>query len=770
MPPIVRASPSIRPGFAVFALLLTGARAASAAGPTAGFPEAVVQWGVQKGETCDDVAKALYGSPKYAPLVQRYNHVACGRAPLPEGLTLVLPSMPTTLPDAKMRSMNPDVRARPPGGGWNLAAPGMPLYSNYNVNTLDQGRADVEFIDRTRVFLAPNTLIVIYGTANQTRVSKTAPVAVEVEQGEVKAGLQALRGESVDIGIKGGGRIDAASRDTVIQRKGDRTTVAVFDGKAGVSAGGKTVEVPKNFGTRFVGQAPPAPPRPLPPAPRWAAGGTGPVALSAGGQGKVTLSWVAEPVAVSYRVEVARDEGFHDLVLREEAPKSVTSFRAEKLPIGTYYVAVRAIDKDEYLGIASEKRAVRIVDANLEGGAVNEEGIEANPYGVLRFQPAPDVEMALDDGPFGPVLDTLDLTQRPARVVRMRRRGDGAAADIAIHYTKITTDVSTSKEPDGASLRLRVKLAGLDGIDVAGRVKPSARVHANEGIRAVALSAGPAGELTGVTPLLGVAAGARIDIVDARGVVIGSGAAAADEPVIVAPARYPVLGSYAPLWPASPSVDVLPFAPTAPDEAVASAAMVRSGGAWGVAGEARASGSIGPVSAEAALRSSASNTDGASATAWLGARFRALRIGTSQLELAPAFRVGLPASASGAPVQLEPGLALGGAAGRFTWLVDLGGRARLADDGGKSGAPKGQGFLLGGATFEPIRWLRLAASLDAHLTARDVDGLGFLGGLGLGVEAGGPIFGGVSLRLSPWNDPGYGAFMGQLAFGVRGFP
>ncbi len=26
------------------------------------LPEPVVQWGVQKGETCDDIAKALYGS------------------------------------------------------------------------------------------------------------------------------------------------------------------------------------------------------------------------------------------------------------------------------------------------------------------------------------------------------------------------------------------------------------------------------------------------------------------------------------------------------------------------------------------------------------------------------------------------------------------------------------------------------------------------------------------------------------------------------------
>jgi hypothetical protein len=278
---------------------------AGATPPTPGYPEPVVQWGVQKGETCDDIAKALYGSPRYVGLLQRYNHVACkGGAPLREGLTLVLPEKPTTLPDARLRSMNPDVRARPGGGAWSPAASGMPLFSNYNVNTLDQGRADVEFIDRTRVFLAPNTLVVIYGTATQTQVSKSAPAAVEVDAGEVKAALAALRGESVEVAIKGGGRVSASSRDTVVQRKGDRTTVAVFEGKAGVTAGGKSVEVPTNFGTRFVGVTPPVPPRPLPPPPAWASKLPAVVLVAKGEKGTFDASWSPMPNAKQYRVEL----------------------------------------------------------------------------------------------------------------------------------------------------------------------------------------------------------------------------------------------------------------------------------------------------------------------------------------------------------------------------------------------------------------------------------------------------------------------------------
>src|SRR4051812_16856340 len=94
---------------AFFAVAGAGAlaREARAAGPTPGFPEPVVQWGVQKGETCDDIAKALYGSAKHAGLLNRYNRVSCkSGVPLPEGLTLVMPETVTTIPDAKLRSLN----------------------------------------------------------------------------------------------------------------------------------------------------------------------------------------------------------------------------------------------------------------------------------------------------------------------------------------------------------------------------------------------------------------------------------------------------------------------------------------------------------------------------------------------------------------------------------------------------------------------------------------------------------------------------------------
>ena len=128
------------------ALISASARAADPPA-TAGYPEPVVQWGVQKDETCEDIAKAVYGSAKHAGLVLRYNSVDCTRGKkLTQGATLVLPASVTSLPTARLRSLNPDVKARPSGGSWSPAAAGQPLSTNAGVNTLENGRADIEFI------------------------------------------------------------------------------------------------------------------------------------------------------------------------------------------------------------------------------------------------------------------------------------------------------------------------------------------------------------------------------------------------------------------------------------------------------------------------------------------------------------------------------------------------------------------------------------------------------------------------------------------------
>ncbi|WP_437289573.1 FecR domain-containing protein [Sorangium sp. So ce406] len=796
--------------------------AASGREPTPGYPEAVIQWGVQRGETCDDIAKVLYGSSSHVGLIQRYNRVACGPgATLAEGLTLVLPAEVTSIPDAKIRAMRPDVRARPAGGAWSPATPGMPLIANSSVNTLDEGRADIEFVDRTRVLLAPNTLVVIHGTASRTRVSTTPPAAVELSDGEVKAALAALRGQTVDV-ASGGGRVSASSRDTVVQRRGERTTVAVFDGKADVTSGGLSVVVPKDHGTRFVGRAPPARPRPLPPRPEWTeqtSAEVAPIALAPAGLGVLSASWKPAPQAAGYRVEVARDPEFNDLVAREEVKPDVVSFRAEKMPAGAYFLRVRVIDREEYLGVGAVRR-FHLVAARAAGGVAPSAGeITANPYGIVELTPSPALELAIDEGAFGPVPERIDLLQRAPRELRLRERGgaaSGAVTSLPVRYTTVGAAIEASRAADGAALEARVELDGLEGIDVAQRVAPRLIAHLPGGVRSAALTGGDrGGALTARIPLPpeatrpGEPLRVRLDVADGRGGVLGTrevdlSAAKAGSPGATAPAPpvLPVLGAYVPMLPVSAVADVLWLGPTPPAVVAAGAAASRVGDGWVAAGQVRASGAIGPLGLDVALRSSpAGDGEAAGSAGWLGARFRVVRLGRAAFELSPTLRLGVPLADAVPPVRVEPGVALGGAAGRLTWVVNAGARIRIADEGGAAGegsaaggegsaaggdgsaagegsaagggelaAPPAQGFLVAGGTADAAPWLRLHGALDLHLVHRDGGANDVLGALSAGAEAGGALFGALSVRVSPWRGAGEGPVTAQIAVGLREAP
>jgi hypothetical protein len=741
---------------------------AHAAPPTAGYPEAVVQWGVQKGETCEDVAKALYGSASHASLVLRYNRVACrAGTPLPEGATLVMPEKVTRVADASIRSMNPDVRAREAGASWSPASPGMPLHSSANVSTLEKGRADLEFIDRTRVFLAPNTLVVIYGTAARTQVSRLPPARVELESGELKAGLAALRGDAVEVAVKGGGRVSASSRDAVVERKGERTTVAVFDGKAAVASGGKTVDVPTNHGTRFVGAAPPSPPRPLPPAPAWEGAAADGLVLAAKDGGAVVAAWAGVPKAAAYRVELARDAGFGDLVVREEVPARIRSFRAEKLPPGEYHLHVRAIDDEDYLGVAAA-RDVRVVAATIEGGTLGAGEITASRYAELVLPSAAELEVSLDGGAFVPAPPRLDLRKSAPKSLAVRARGSLAATTLALRYVEAAADVE-ARPGDAGALAVTARLRGLDGVDVGARVRPSLRVRRGASVASVALAPGAGGAWVASIPA-GPIAPDRLDVVDDRGALLGARDLAPPPPPpapLAAPERLLRIGAAAPAWPLSGASDVPWLAPTAPNQVVAGLGATGAGSAAGAAAELRASGALGPVGFDGALRTLASSGSAAGASAWVGSRVRVLRLGVGALELAPALRVGLPIAEASPPTRLEPSLAVGGAPGAFSWLVDLGARVRARGDGGAGGAPPSQGFLLAGATLEPAPWARLHLVVDGHVVHRDGGGSGGLGGLAGGVELGRALFGALSLRAAPWVDAGEGHVSAFVGLGVR---
>ncbi|MGC4063262.1 MAG: FecR domain-containing protein [Polyangiaceae bacterium] len=381
-------------------------------------------------------SRALYGSTQHRRLLERYNDVSCvGNDRLPEGRTLTVPAEVTEVAPALLESLAPSVRQKPPGGGWEPASPGAKLYRNHSVNTLERARADILFVDRSRIVMSAHTLVVIYGTAERSTTVSSVP-SIELESGELQAGLLALGSKAPIVAVKSGGDVQANSRDTVVRHRNERSTVSVFDGSAKVRSAGSTVTVPQNFGSSFRPKQKPTPPRPLPPAPTWEVESDEGILLTAEPTAVIRAAWTPVAKAATYRLEFARDAAFRDLVNREEVGPDVTAFRAERIPEGDYYLRVRVVDDEDFLGLASLTRHVTIVRITIGGGlgVIDEASIHVSPDTVLEFAPRPDLELALDDAPFGPVPPRLDLETRPVKRLRFRRPGAERESRYEILY------------------------------------------------------------------------------------------------------------------------------------------------------------------------------------------------------------------------------------------------------------------------------------------------------------------------------------------------
>jgi hypothetical protein len=463
-------------------------------------------------------------------------------------------------------------------------------------------------------------------------------------------------------------------------------------------------------------------------------------------------------------------------VVREEIPATVRSFRAERMPPGAYFLRVRAIDEEEYLGIASGVAPLEIVAVSLKErqGRIDEQTIEVNPYGILELAPSPRVELALDEGAFGPIPPSIDVHRRAPQKLRLRPRGSDPTREITVRYTEVKATIAAEPVAGGKDLEVKVQFVGLEGIDVKARVAPRIRVHWPGELATAALSARAGGVHAALVPMRGSFEDLRIDVVDGRGGVLGT-AVLPDAPAPVpaapapAPERIPRIGVASAAWQLSPHTNVLWWSPTTPDAVVLSAtADTRTEGGWGIQGQALATGGFGPFGLEALIRSNAAGEDRmADSSAWFGGRWRAFRIGAAELEGGAALRLGVPVSSDAPPEQLEPALALGGVVGPRTWLISLGARVRLRDAEDRTAVDPGQIFLLAGGTFDLTPWMRAHAVLDGHLFFTEgSDSVAGGGGLGVGLEAGDPFFGAISARMSPWRAAD-GLFAAQISFGVR---
>lgn len=342
-------------------LVLVSALAASgvvlAAEPDPNGPRPGTTYKTRKGDTCVSIVVRAYGDRRRIDLMHKANP-ALGPMPhtLVEGTELVLPVATTPAaasPDAKLGAVRNVVRVEVPE-----RKPGKvddPLYRGNRVSTEQRSGADVLFRDESQLRLGEQTLVIILGDSKgRTREVSQDTTLVSGELTARLAKLGTVSTEGAETTVKGEARVSVDAKRT--------TRVATSSGTATLRAQKKSVTVKEGFGSKAELGKPPTPPKPLPPAPRWA--GTWPtMAMTPTGKTASVRGELASPAAnvAGVRVQVAHDSGFRDLISDVFVPKTTTRIEAEGLVPGSYFVRVASVDDDDFVGVFAAPLSVQVV-------------------------------------------------------------------------------------------------------------------------------------------------------------------------------------------------------------------------------------------------------------------------------------------------------------------------------------------------------------------------------------------------------------------------
>jgi hypothetical protein len=218
---------------------------------------------VKEGQTLSYIANYYLKNPQLWPELLKYNKLATSDiyAPMP-GMKL---KVPIVLVKEKFRPAHlvyllNNVKVRKKNDTeWTEPKINMELYNDDSLITYEKSRANVKFYSGEILSIDENSFVTIRPELKQEEVT--------LLQGGVRASKAKIITESATIVPRVDPKITKIDYKTKI--KDDKTTlVEVYEGAVDVSAQGKTVLVPKGFGTEIKPLSPPSPPKVLPPPPQ----------------------------------------------------------------------------------------------------------------------------------------------------------------------------------------------------------------------------------------------------------------------------------------------------------------------------------------------------------------------------------------------------------------------------------------------------------------------------------------------------------------------
>jgi hypothetical protein len=244
---------------------------------------------------------------------------------------------------------------------WEDARAGQPLNHRHRVQTFDASGATITFDEGQVLQLGQNSLVVVKNTGSLTKDLKRQRSLVVLE-GRLDGRIAAEAEETLSVELvarNGETKIrpkSAGSRPalfTAIVGPDEQTTLSLQAGEAEIHSGEQSLVVKANQSVVMTKDLKVSEPAPLPPAPEPVSPPDGYTDTFRSRPPVVPFAWRQVAGADRYRLAIARDARFQDVVHEQDV--AGTEVAHSHLGAGNYFWRVRSVRADA-VGIASETR------------------------------------------------------------------------------------------------------------------------------------------------------------------------------------------------------------------------------------------------------------------------------------------------------------------------------------------------------------------------------------------------------------------------------
>lgn len=302
------------------------------------------------GDTLSGIGQTYLKNPKDWPKVQSFNGVPLPRL-LPANSKLKIPVelLKVTPAPVTVVAVNGNVRFKRADGPFQPLAKGIELIGGETVLTGPGANVSFQFADNTRLIQQAASKLVFGRLAGY---GKTGMVSTEVtlESGRLEASaakqLAPAGGFRVHTPVAVAGLRGTEFRVSVAE-DGKRMSNEVTEGAVAVAAQSRQVQVQAGFGTYAEQGKPPMKPQALLGKPDLS---QLPMRFD---RLPLQLNWPAQVDALSWRVQLASDADFLNLLHEEVVSQPLLPLQVA-LPQGDYFLRVRGIDRNGLEGLNAQ--------------------------------------------------------------------------------------------------------------------------------------------------------------------------------------------------------------------------------------------------------------------------------------------------------------------------------------------------------------------------------------------------------------------------------